>query len=95
MAVRSADVDAVLRVRRRVDTPVLGSVLPDHVGKAAKEGGRRLGALALVRREHVEALEVGGEGRGQERRPGVRVDRILYGIARPGKGCAALGVLLG
>ncbi len=56
VAVGSADVDAVQRVRRRIGRPVVGSVLRNHVGKAAMEGGRRLGAL--VRLEHVEALEV-------------------------------------
>ena len=48
-----------------------------------------------MRREHVEALKVGGEGRRQERRPCVGVDRILDGVARPGKSRAALGQLLG
>ena len=40
-------------------------------------------------------MKVGGEGRRQERRPGVGVDRILDGITRPGKSRAALGKLLG
>ena len=93
MAVGTAGVDAIHRIRWRVCRPILGGVLDDDVGQAAKEGGRRL--VALVRREHVEALKVGGEGRRQERRPGVGVDRILDGVTRPGKSRAALGKLLG
>ncbi len=93
MAVRAAGVDAVRGIRLRMCRPVLGGVMGNDVGQAAKEGGRWL--VALVWREHVEALEAGGEGRRQERRPGVGVDRILGGVARPGESRAALGQLLG
>ena len=75
------------------DRPVVGDVLGDDVRQAAREGGRRLGAL--VRRKYVKALEVGVEGGRKERRPGVGVDRILEGVARPGKSRAAFGQLLG
>ena len=95
MAVGAAGVDAVRWNRLWVDRPVLGGVLGDDVRQAAREGGRRLGASALVRRKYVKALEVGVEGGRQERRPGVGVDRILEGVARPGKSRAALGQLLG
>ena len=93
MAVGAAGVDAVRGNRLWVDRPVLGGVLGDDVRQAAREGGRWLGAL--VRRKYVKALEVGVEGGRKERRPGVGVDRILEGVARPGKSRAALGQLLG
>ena len=93
MAVGAADVDAVRGIRLRICRPVVGGELGDEVRQAAREGGRW--PVALVRRKHVEALEVGGEGRRQERRPCVGVDRILKGVARPGKSRAALGQLLG
>ena len=93
IAVGAAGVDAVRGNRLWVDRPVLGGVLGDDVRQAAREGGRRPGAL--VRREYVKALEVGVEGGRKERRPGVGVDRILEGVARPGKSRAAFGQLLG
>ena len=95
MAVGAGGVDAVRgnRLRRCRRRPVLGGELDDEVSQAPNEGGRWL--VALVWLKYVEALEVGGEGRRQERRPCVGVDRILGGVTRPGKSRAALGQLLG
>jgi hypothetical protein len=65
MAVGAADDDAVLGGRSLVDRSVLGRLGSDDLGGAAEVGGR--GLSALVWRKDVEALKVGGQGRGQER----------------------------